>query len=140
VLTDTQKKVLKRYLEEGGFLVAEACCGAASSPKVHELMQDDLLFGKDNPMQPCRPSTASASARPDQAPEFPELAVHSPGLQDGVIFSPKPLAAGTKRTNGTGRRSRRSNGPAAFRLAGTSSLRTGLEPPTAAPDQNRGAG
>jgi hypothetical protein len=130
-LTDTQKKILKRYLEEGGFLFAEACCGDRRFVEgFKDLMEDPLLF-KDNPLQPVPPDhavwTAHAAVRPE---EFPGLQCIRQGCKTVVIFSPQPLAGFFEEDQWSKQAHPSSKGPAAFRLAGNViAYATGLEPP-----------
>jgi hypothetical protein len=122
-LTDVQKKLLKQYVEEGGFVFAEACCGRPEFAQgFRQLMQE--LF-PDTPLKPLAAGhpvwTAFFAVRPD--------AFALEGIEQGcktvVVFSPQPLA-GWWETN----QFQAGRGREAFRLAGNViAYATGLEMP-----------
>ncbi|WP_439620960.1 DUF4159 domain-containing protein [Gemmata sp.] len=90
ILTPAQEKILKTYIEEGGFIVAEACCGdeafAASFRKlVKKLFETNL--------QKMSPDHAILKMFPGVLPtDFPELEVLNRGCRTVAVFSPVPLA------------------------------------------------
>ncbi|HEY8505423.1 MAG TPA: DUF4159 domain-containing protein [Gemmataceae bacterium] len=92
-LTDGQKKVVKRYVEEGGFLLAEACCGSQEfADGFRELMKE--LFGQ--PMRELPPEhpvwTTPFLVPPDAFGEGRKLEGIDLGCKTVVVFSPFPLA------------------------------------------------
>ena len=91
-LLDAQEKILKKYVEEGGFLVAEACCGdkefAASFQRA-----DRSSCSRTTRSARCRRSTPSGRCSPASRPaDFPELDVLERGCRTVAVFSPSPLA------------------------------------------------
>jgi hypothetical protein len=89
LLTDLQKEMLKQYIEEGGFVMAEACCGREAFAKgFRELMKE--LFDKEMTPLPADHGIyrAHAIVNPNQFPlERLDL-----GCKTVVILSPKPLS------------------------------------------------
>ena len=119
VLTGQQKEILKKYVEEGGFVLAEACCGGQEFA--------DRVPGADEGAVPgqqargrCRPSTRSGSrSSPSPPTDFPELEVLERGCRTVVVFSPsRSPGTGRRRGSWPRRASRDANrGEQAFRLA-----------------------
>ena len=95
VLTDFQKDALKKYLENGGFLFADACQGegcdrAAFDRSFHDLMAE--LF-PDSPLEPL-PATHpvwTAHYRLDRPDERPLLGLQA-CCKTSVIYCPRNLA------------------------------------------------
>lgn len=124
-MTDVQKQILKRYVEEGGFILAEACCGRAEFAGSFRKLMAELF--PDNPLKPLPPEhpiwTAWTPVRPDLSP----LEAIDLGCKTVVVFSPRPLAGYWEENlvqEGRGRD--------AFRLAGNIiAYATGLEMPKA---------
>ncbi|MBA4186604.1 MAG: hypothetical protein C0467_01160 [Planctomycetaceae bacterium] len=90
ILTPAQEEILKTYIEEGGFIVAEACCGdrefAASFRKLITRLFDTKL-------QKMSPDHAILKMFPGVLPtDFPELEVLNRGCRTVAVFSPTPLA------------------------------------------------
>ncbi len=125
-LTSQQKAIVKKYVEEGGFVVAEACCGStAFGDGFHELMTE--LF-PDTPLDtlpPEHPVWRSHFAVPPTA--FPKLEGMSRGCRTVCVYSPEPLAGyweESKYMTAGGR------GGQAFQLAANViAYATGKEPP-----------
>jgi hypothetical protein len=90
-LTDAQKKIIKTYVEEGGFLVVEACCGDKEfAASFKELMKE--LF-PDNKFRKMPPEHAIWHILPGITPlDFPDLEVLDRGCRTVCVFSPSPLA------------------------------------------------
>jgi hypothetical protein len=125
VLTGTEKEMLKKYLEQGGFLLAEACCGSEGFDRgFRELIAE--LFEKDGlKLQPLRADHPVWSAHALVSPrEFPLEGLEF-GCKTVVIYSPKPISGyweANQQKDGRGR--------TAFRLAGNViAYATGMEPP-----------
>src|SRR5262245_22289435 len=89
-LTAAQEKMLQRYVEEGGFILAEACCGEEEfATGFRDLIK--RLF-PDSPLQPLGPDHPVWSAHALVKPtEFKLEGVES-GCKTVVMFSPQPLA------------------------------------------------
>ena len=130
-LTGQQKELVKRYVEEGGFVVAEACCGSAEFTAGYRALVKELFPDNDlKPVPPEHPLWTTFYAVPPT--EFGKLECLDRGCRTVMVFSPEPLAgyweeakymapAAVKQTN---------RGGQAFRLAGNIvAYATGLEPP-----------
>jgi hypothetical protein len=85
------EKILKLYLEEGGFLVAEACCGdPVFAADFRRLMR--RLF-ENNTLAPLPPEHPIRTIIPGLTPaDFPELEYLDRGCRTVALFSPVPLA------------------------------------------------
>lgn len=124
-MTEMQFKILKRYIEEGGFLLAEACCGKPGfAGGFRDLMQK--MF-PENPLRPLPPEHPIWRAWANVSPGLSPLEGIELGCKTVVVFSPTPLAGyweEDQRKDGRGKE--------AFRLAGNIiAYATGLEPPKA---------
>ena len=93
VLTPVQEEILKTYLEEGGFLIAEACCGDRDFAKsFRDLMSSPSMF-PDNELKTMPPEHPIWKMYPGITPlDFPDLKVLSRGCRTICVFSPTPLA------------------------------------------------
>jgi len=130
-LTGQQRDLLKKYIEEGGFVLAEACCG---SPEFTEGFR--RLIGEIFPeselkkMPPEHAIWRSHFAVPPT--QFPDLECLDRGCRTVLVFSPKPLAGyweDPKFMPETGKPAM-SKGESAFHLAGNIiAYATGMEPP-----------
>ncbi len=91
VLTPVQEEIIKTYLDEGGFLLAEACCGdPVFAESFRELMQ--RLF-PDNQLRKMPPEHAIWKMFPGITPlDFPNVEVLDRGCRTVCVFSPTPLA------------------------------------------------
>lgn len=90
VLTPAQEKILETYIEEGGFIVAEACCGDEAFAASFRKLIDKLFKTK---LQKMSPDHAILKMFPGVLPtDFPELEVLNRGCRTVAVFSPVPLA------------------------------------------------
>lgn len=91
VLSPVQEEILKTYVEEGGFLLAEACCGdPVFAGSFRELMKK--LF-PDNSFRKMPPEHAIWKMFPGITPlDFPEVEVLDRGCRTVCVFTPVPLA------------------------------------------------
>jgi hypothetical protein len=125
-MSDTQMQILKQYLEEGGFLMAEACCGRAEFARDFRALMKRLY--PDNQLRPLGPEHPIWRSHSIIKPEFAEwtkLEGINMGCKTVVVFSPKPLA-GYWEENQTSE----GRGHEAFRLgANIVAYATGLEMP-----------
>ncbi len=136
VLSGQQKKILQKYIEEGGFILAEACCGSEEFAASFRALMRELF--PDNQLKPVAPEHAiwrSFYAVPPN--QFAKLECLDRGCRTVLVFSPEPLAgywevskyaprtpAGQKPAPAADR------GEQAFRLAGNViAYATGMEPP-----------
>ena len=90
-LLSVEEKILKRYVEEGGFLVAEACCGDKEFAASFERLIDRLFTGST--LRKLPPEHAIWTMFPGVAPaDFPDLMYLDRGCRTVAVFSPSPLA------------------------------------------------
>jgi hypothetical protein len=122
-LDDQPKRLLKQYVEEGGFLLAEACCGRAEFTEGFRRLMAELF--PDNPLRPLSPEHAVWRMWKAVPPDFVPLEGIEMGCKTVVVFSPRPLAGYWEENEWADGR-----GATAFRLAGNIiAYATGLEPP-----------
>lgn len=132
-LSGVQKDILKRYVEEGGFLLAEACCGDAEFARgFQELMAEEGMF-RDTPLRRVPPDHPLWRAFHDVSPaDFPDLMCIERGCKTVVVFSPQPLSGYWEeaRFMPSPGKVASNRGEKAFRLAGNIiAYATGLELP-----------
>lgn len=131
VLTLQQEEILKRYVNEGGFLFAEACCGDEEFAKsFHKLIAK--LF-PDNQLTRVPPQHSIWNSYYMVSPsEFPYVDVLERGCKTVVIFTMSPMAgyweeARFQPKNGVPAKNR---GEKAFQFAGNViAYATGMQPP-----------
>jgi len=123
--------ILKKYIEEGGFVLAEACCGSPEfTAGFRALMAELFPDSKLQPMPPEHPIWRTYFAVPPTA--FPKLETLDRGCRTVVVFSPEPLAGYWEETQYmAGKNAAKVNrGGQAFQLAGNViAYATGMEPP-----------
>jgi hypothetical protein len=86
-----QEEILKLYVEEGGFLVAEACCGDPVFAKTFKALMKKLF--PDNKFEQMPGEHILLRILPGLQPtDFPEVEVMSRGCRTAAVFSPVPLA------------------------------------------------
>lgn len=131
-LTGQQKDLLKKYVEEGGFVVAEACCGSKDFADGFRRLMAELF--PDNELKKLPPEHAiwrTFFAVPPT--EFPKLEGMNRGCRTVLVFSPEPLAGFWEETKFMPKASVRESkvrGENAFRLgANVVAYATGMEPP-----------
>jgi len=130
-LTQIQKQILQKYVEEGGFILAEACCGDPTFTKSFRELVKELFPANDLRRLPAEHAiwTAHAPVRPD---DFPDLEGMEKGCRTVMVFSPKPLAGYWEehRFMPEPGKAAKNQGERAFRLAGNIiAYATGLELP-----------
>jgi hypothetical protein len=125
IFTATQKQLLKQYIEEGGFVMAEACCGRdAFYVGFHALMKELFPEHQLKPLPPEHPIWRSWAVVPAN---FTLLEGLELGCKTVVVLSPKPLA-GYWEANMVNE----GRGKEAFRLAGNIiAYATGMQLPNA---------
>lgn len=85
------EQILKRYVEEGGFLLAEACCGDKDFARSFEELLGRIFPGAALKKVP--PEHAIWSMFPGVSPgDFPDLMYLDRGCRTVAVFSPSPLA------------------------------------------------
>jgi hypothetical protein len=131
VLSKVQKDIFKRYIEEGGFVLAEACCGSAEfAAGFRRLMKEVFPESDLRKVPPEHAVWQSHFAVPPT--EFAELECLERGCKTVVIFSPQPLAGYWEEAKYMGRPGQKAadRGEQAFRLgANVIAYATGKEPP-----------
>ncbi len=90
-LTGTQKDLLKKYVDEGGFLFAEACCGSEEfAVEFRKLMKELFPENQMTPMGPEHPVWRSFfNVSPA---DIPGVECLERGCKTVVVLSTKPLA------------------------------------------------
>jgi hypothetical protein len=86
-----QERILQRYVEEGGFLLAEACCGDKEFAASFEALTERLFPGSR--LKPLPAEHAIWQMFPGVSPkDFPDLKYLDRGCRTVAVFSPSPLA------------------------------------------------
>jgi Domain of unknown function (DUF4159) len=121
--TDVQIKMLKEYIEQGGFILAEACCGRRNFDQgFRKLMQE--LF-PDNPLIKLPPSHPIWRAHAAVPPGTFNLEGIEYGCKTVVVYSPEDLSCSWENNEEKSERAQ-----LAFRLGGNIiAYATGMEPP-----------
>lgn len=101
-LTPAQKKVLKRYVDEGGFILAESCCGSEEFTQgFRALMEDREMFGQESPLSALsvnHPIWSSHALVPSEMyqgagiPEAKRIQAIERGCKTVVVLIPQPMA------------------------------------------------
>jgi hypothetical protein len=131
ILTDVQREILKKYVEEGGFILAEACCGDPAFTKSFRALMKELFPNNDLRKLPPEHAIWRADALINPA-DFPDLEGMEKGCRTVMVFSPKPLAGYWEehRFMPEPGKPAKNQGEKAFRLAGNViAYATGLELP-----------
>jgi hypothetical protein len=126
-LAEREIDILREYVENGGFLLGEACCGRDEFRRTFEKLIDAILPGSElKPVPPDHPIwTASGKFLVRANEPFPLLGVQH-GCKWVAIFSPKPMAYYWEANDFD----KSADGKAAFHLAANIiAYATGLEPP-----------
>ena len=123
---DRERDILKEYVGNGGFILAEACCGREAFRRQFEKLLEDILPGSELQLLPNDHPIWTASGKflltPNQP--FPLYGVQH-GCKWVAIFSPKPMAYYWEAND-----TQSPEGRAAFQLvANIIAYASGLEPP-----------
>lgn len=90
-LSGQQKELLKQYVEKGGFILAEACCGSEKFTKgFAELMAEIFPESELRPVPKEHPIWQSYAAIPPS--DFPNLQCMNRGCRTVVVLSTEPLS------------------------------------------------
>ncbi len=128
--TDGEMKVLREFVENGGFILADACCGRKEFHDGFLGLMKKLFDDLDDPLKPLPPShpvyTAAGPKFEVNPNQFPLLGVQK-GCKTVVIYSPRDLSCWWEANEfGEGK------GRDAFRMgANIIAYATGLELPKA---------
>jgi hypothetical protein len=142
-LSPLQKRLLRRYVDEGGFILAEACCGSEEfASGFRRLMEDKEVFGGESPLEPLdanHPIWSSHALVPAgvfqgaHVPREKKVQAIERGCKTVVVFIPQPLAGYWEEDRFSpkvGQAAGADRGKLAYRLAGNIiAYATGLEPP-----------
>ncbi len=123
---DREADILKHYIENGGFVLAEACCGDEAFRRQFEQLIEKILPGSElKPLPNDHPIwTASGKFLVTPNKPFPLYGVQH-GCKWAAVFSPKPMAYYWEAND-----TKSPEGKAAFELAANIvAYATGLEPP-----------
>lgn len=130
-LTGQQKELLKQYVEKGGFIFAEACCGSPEFAKgFAELMAELFPENELKPMPKEHPIWRAFSAI--SPADFPGMQSLDRGCRTVAVLSMEPLSgfweeAKYSPQNG---KTATNRGERAYKLAGNViAYATGMEPP-----------
>ncbi len=85
------EQILKRYIEEGGFLIGEACCGDKEFAESFLKMMK-RLFPENDFRQLAREHAIWTMVPGVTAADFPDLMGLERGCRTIAVFSPSPLA------------------------------------------------
>src|SRR5438132_1905378 len=122
-VSGVQKELLKGYVEQGGFILAEACCGRKEFDEGFRKLMKDLF--PNNPLKTLGPEHPIWKAHAVIPPDAFPLEGIEYGCKTVVIYSPQDLSCLWEANQyETGR------GQLAFRLGGNIiAYATGMEPP-----------
>lgn len=132
IQTDQQKQILKKYLEEGGFVLAEACCGSEQFVTDFRRLMAELFPESELKKVPPEHAVWRSHFLVPSA-EFPKLECLNRGCRTVLVFSPEPLAGfweERKYMPAAGQAAAENRGQKAFQLAANViAYATGKEPP-----------
>jgi hypothetical protein len=124
--TDNEKKLLQKYVEQGGFIMAEACCGRKEFDAGFRRLMKELF--PLNPLKPLPPDHPLWKAHADLSTVRWPLEGIEWGCKTAVVYSPLDLSCAWEQNHHDDAKDAR--GPFAFRLGGNIiAYATGLEPP-----------
>ncbi len=124
---DKEAEILREYVSNGGFIVAEACCGRKAFDKdFRRLMKDIFPEAELKPLEPEHPVWLASGKFAVSPKDFPLLEGIKQGCKTVVIYSPKPIAGYWESNN----QQKNTRSRKAFELgANIVAYATGLEPP-----------
>ena len=123
---DKEAEILREYVANGGFILAEACCGRAAFDRDFRRLMKEIFPDSDlDPLEPDHPVWLASGKFAVSPKEFPLLGIKQ-GCKTVVIYSPRPIAgyweSNDQEKDGRSRK--------AFELgANIIAYATGLEPP-----------
>ncbi len=91
-LLSIEEKILQKYVDEGGFLLAEACCGDEEFTASFRLLMKRLFPSSDLRRLPETHAIWSTFYKDEGLAQFAGLEGLEKGCRTVVAFSPKPLA------------------------------------------------
>jgi hypothetical protein len=121
--SDVQEKMLKEYIEQGGFILAEACCGRKNFDEGFRKLMKRLF--PDNPLRKLPATHAIWRSHAVVPPGSFNLEGIDYGCKTVVVYSPEDLSCSWENNDEKSERGR-----LAFRLGGNIiAYATGMEPP-----------
>ncbi|MBX9623189.1 MAG: DUF4159 domain-containing protein [Gemmataceae bacterium] len=91
-LLNTQEKILQRYVDEGGFILAEACCGDREFAASFRELMGRIFKGNDFKPLPETHAIWTSFFKDEGLAAFAGLEGLEKGCRTVVVLSPKPLA------------------------------------------------
>jgi hypothetical protein len=92
ILSNRAKQKLREYLEQGGFLLAEACCGESAFDQGFRSLLKEILPEPESELRPLPSEHAVWRARHELTPGLHELWGVQHGCRTAVIYTPKDLS------------------------------------------------
>jgi hypothetical protein len=92
VFPDAAKQVIREYVEQGGFLFAEACCGRKSFDQGFRALMAELFPREEQKLHPLAEDHAVWGARHLLLPDIHPLEGIEYGCRTVVIYSPQDLS------------------------------------------------
>lgn len=126
ILTGKEEKILKLFVEQGGFLVVEACCGDKQFDASFRALMRKLFDEKDHPLKrlPDNHPVWTAHAKLIPSDDFPLEGMEF-GCRTSIVYCPKAISGYWEIND-----SASPKGQYAFRLAGNViAYATGMELP-----------
>jgi RNA polymerase sigma factor (sigma-70 family) len=90
--TDLEKQVLREYVERGGFIFAEACCGSGDFDRGFRTLVAEMFPNQDDQLRPLAEDHAIWRAKHRLTPGIYPLWGIRRGARTAVIYSPKDLS------------------------------------------------
>ncbi|MFO0959133.1 MAG: DUF4159 domain-containing protein [Isosphaeraceae bacterium] len=91
-LTDRAKKRLREYVEQGGFLLAEACCSEGAFDLGFRTLMKEVFPEREFELRPLSPEHSVWRARYELKPDSHPLLGIQQGCRTAVIYTPKDLS------------------------------------------------
>src|SRR5262249_37069615 len=124
--TDGEKALLKQYVEQGGFIFAEACCGKKDFDEGFRKLARELF--PDRPLEPLPPGHAIWNAFYNVPPGAFNLHGIDLGCKTCLVYAPQDMSCYLESNDTSGQKYIKAM--EAFRVgANIAAYATGLEPP-----------
>ncbi len=88
----TAKENFRKFVDQGGFIFADACCGSADFDKGFKKLMTDLFPEKDHELQPLPENHPIWLAKYQLDPKIYPLSGIQHGARTAVVYSPKDLS------------------------------------------------
>jgi hypothetical protein len=90
VFTDAEEEILKEYIEQGGFILAEACCGRKEFDQGFRALVSRLF--PDNPLRPLPPEHPVWTSHAAVIPGSFRLEGVEMGCKTVIVYSPEDMS------------------------------------------------